>query len=54
MLFDYRGYGDSTGSPSETGLALDAEAVVGFAVEVAPDAPTVYFGESLGAAVAIP
>lgn len=53
VLFDYRGYGDSTGSPSEAGLALDAEAIRDFAVGVAPDSPIVYFGESLGAAVAI-
>ena len=53
VLFDYRGYGDSTGSPSEDGLALDADAILAFAVQVAPDSPVVYFGESLGAAVAI-
>ncbi len=53
VLFDYRGYGDSTGSPSEDGLALDAKAVLDLAVRVAPESPIVYFGESLGAAVAI-
>lgn len=53
VLFDYRGYGDSTGSPSETGLAEDARAVVDFAVETAPDSLVVYYGESLGAAVAV-
>lgn len=53
VLFDYRGYGDSTGSPSETGLALDAEAILEFTVRIAPDSQIVYFGESLGAAVTI-
>jgi len=28
LLFDYRGYGQSTGTPSEAGLATDAELVV--------------------------
>ena len=53
VLFDYRGYGDSSGNPSEEGLARDAAAVVEFAIRAAPDSPTVYFGESFGAAVAI-
>jgi fermentation-respiration switch protein FrsA (DUF1100 family) len=53
VLFDYRGYGNSTGAPSEAGLARDATAVVDFAAGTAPDSPVVYFGESLGAAVAI-
>ncbi len=53
VLFDYRGYGDSTGSPSEAGLALDARSVRDFAVDIAPGSPIVLFGESLGAAVAI-
>ena len=53
VLFDYRGYGDSTGSPSEHGLAMDAEAILEFAAGVAPHSPVVYYGESLGAGVAI-
>lgn len=53
VLFDYRGYGDSTGTPSEDGLSLDAAAIAAFAAGIAPPAPLVYFGESLGAAVAI-
>lgn len=49
-LFDYRGYGDTEGSPSEEGLLTDAEAVA----DVVFDAtlPVVYFGESLGGGVA--
>jgi hypothetical protein len=53
LLFDYRGYGRSTGHPSEEGTYRDAEAAYrhlldeGFATE-----RIVLFGESLGAAVA--
>lgn len=53
LLVDYRGYGGNPGSPAETGLAMDARATVGFLTEAAPDHPVVYFGESLGAAVAV-
>ena len=53
LLVDYRGYGGNPGSPSEEGLARDADAAVslledeGFAAE-----RTVYLGESLGTGVA--
>jgi hypothetical protein len=50
LLFDYRGYGDTDGSPSEEGLLLDAEAVAHLAFDTT--LPVVYFGESLGAGVA--
>jgi fermentation-respiration switch protein FrsA (DUF1100 family) len=55
LLVDYRGYGGNPGSPSEEGLLLDAEAAVAYLKsrpDVDPDR-LVYFGESLGAAVAI-
>jgi uncharacterized protein len=55
LLFDYRGYGGNPGSPSEKGLAADARAALAWLVaqpEVDQD-NIVYFGESLGAAVAI-
>ncbi len=55
LLFDYRGYGGNRGSPSEKGLAADARAAQAWLAkqpEVDPDR-IVYFGESLGAAVAI-
>lgn len=55
LLFDYRGYGGNPGSPSEKGLAADARAAQAWLAaqpEVDPD-KIVYFGESLGAAVAI-
>jgi uncharacterized protein len=55
LLTDYRGYGGNPGSPSETGLAADARAAVAHLEGrdgVDPDR-LVYFGESLGAAVAL-
>jgi fermentation-respiration switch protein FrsA (DUF1100 family) len=50
LLLDYRGYGGNPGSPTEAGLALDADAA--YAYLAGPGRPVVYFGESLGAAVA--
>ncbi len=55
MLFDYRGYGGNPGAPSEEGLLADGRAVARYLVnrsDVDPDR-LVYFGESLGAAVAV-
>ncbi len=55
LLFDYRGYGGNPGRPSEDGLAADARAArawLGRQPEVDPER-IVYFGESLGAAVAL-
>jgi fermentation-respiration switch protein FrsA (DUF1100 family) len=55
LLFDYRGYGGSPGHPSEAGLAMDARAARNYLAArpgVRPDS-IAYFGESLGAAVAI-
>jgi fermentation-respiration switch protein FrsA (DUF1100 family) len=55
LLFDYRGYGDNAGAPSEAGLVRDAHAVRAY-LAGRPDVDAsrlVYFGESLGAAVAL-
>ena len=55
LLMDYRGYGGNPGSPSEEGFLLDAEAAVSYALsrhDVNPE-ELIYFGESLGAGVAI-
>lgn len=55
LLVDYRGYGGNPGSPSEDGLALDARAALHY-VSSRPDFDPdrlVYFGESLGGAVAL-
>jgi uncharacterized protein len=53
LLTDYRGYGSNPGSPSEEGLNLDARAALEFMETRVDDAPLVYFGESLGAGVAM-
>lgn len=57
FIFDYRGYGLSQGSPSESGLYLDAEAAVDFLIDrVGSEEGTqdvVFFGRSLGSAVAL-
>lgn len=52
---DYRGFGESEGSPSERGLYLDAEAAWNYVVETRGEEPrrVVFFGRSLGGAVAI-
>ncbi len=52
LLMDYRGYGGNPGSPSEDGLAADADAAVAALQEVGyPPHRTIYFGESLGSGV---
>jgi len=55
LLFDYRGYGRSSGTPSEQGTYRDARAALGCLLsqpEVDP-ARVLYLGESLGGAVAL-
>jgi fermentation-respiration switch protein FrsA (DUF1100 family) len=55
LLFDYRGYGGNPGLPSERGLTRDARAALA-ALEGRDDVDPsriVYYGESLGAAVAV-
>lgn len=55
LLTDYRGYGGNGGAPTEEGLAADARAARAYLLS-RPDvdpARIVYFGESLGAAVAV-
>ncbi len=54
FLVDYRGYGNSRGSPSEDGLYRDARAIHAAALArgFRPES-IVLFGESLGSAVAI-
>jgi fermentation-respiration switch protein FrsA (DUF1100 family) len=53
VALSYRGYGGSTGSPSETGLIADGEAAYRFAAERYPVERIVLFGESLGSGVAV-
>lgn len=54
LLFDYRGYGQSEGRPSEAGLFRDATAAWRFLTEAKGfrDRDIVIFGRSLGGAVA--
>ncbi|MFF0814776.1 alpha/beta hydrolase [Rhodococcus sp. NPDC003318] len=54
LLFDYRGYGGNPGSPTSTGLGLDARAAHRFLLQDKRVQPSqlLYFGESLGTAVA--
>ena len=54
LAFDYRGFGNSTGSPTEEGLIIDAVSVIHWAMEVAHIAPSriVLVAQSLGTALA--
>jgi fermentation-respiration switch protein FrsA (DUF1100 family) len=53
LLFDYRGFGGNPGRPSEAGLAADARAAQAWLADQPGVEKIVYFGESLGAAVAV-
>ncbi len=55
LLFDYRGYGRSEGSPDEQGTYRDGRAAYRYLVETrrVPPQSLVLFGESLGAAIAV-
>ena len=53
FAFDYRGYGQSTGHPTERGLYRDVDAVVKQAwMGESASVPTIYWGRSLGATMA--
>jgi fermentation-respiration switch protein FrsA (DUF1100 family) len=55
FIFDYRGYGKSSGKPSETGLYKDGLAAYDFLVNQRNVSPErlILFGRSLGAAISI-
>lgn len=53
VALNYRGYGGSSGSPSEAGLIADAMAVYDFAAARYPPQRIVPWGESLGSGVAV-
>jgi fermentation-respiration switch protein FrsA (DUF1100 family) len=55
VAFDYRGYGESEGRPSEAGVYRDADAIWAFARDSLRLDPgrVILFGHSLGSAVAI-
>jgi fermentation-respiration switch protein FrsA (DUF1100 family) len=54
LLFDYRGFGENAGAPTEAGLAADARAARAYVLGRADVDRNrlVYLGESLGSAVA--
>jgi len=52
FAFDYRGYGLSTGRPTERGLYRDVDAAVKQAWITDTSVPTIYWGRSLGATMA--
>lgn len=54
LIFDYRGYGNSQGKPSEQGTYLDAEAAWRWLIEKKniPPEQIIIFGRSLGGSVA--
>lgn len=54
LIFDYQGYGQSSGSPSELGTYQDASATWQYLTDVKNIAPAeiILFGESLGGAIA--
>jgi fermentation-respiration switch protein FrsA (DUF1100 family) len=53
VALSYRGYGGSSGSPSEAGLIADATAAYAFAAARYPAERIVLWGESLGSGVAV-
>jgi fermentation-respiration switch protein FrsA (DUF1100 family) len=53
LALRYRGYGGSTGTPTEDGLIRDARAANAFVSARIPANRIVLFGESLGSAVAV-
>lgn len=54
FIFDYRGYGNSEGKPSEEGTYLDVEAAYKWLVSEKETSPAdiIVFGRSLGASIA--
>lgn len=54
FIFDYRGYGDSQGEPSEEGTYLDAKAAYEWLIEErkTPPGNIIIFGRSLGGSIA--
>ncbi|MBI3620807.1 MAG: alpha/beta hydrolase [Nitrospirae bacterium] len=53
FMLDYRQYGRSEGEVSETGTYLDAEAALAYLRDRGDQGRVVYYGQSLGSAVAV-
>lgn len=54
LVFDYRGYGLSTGNPSREGLIEDGKSILSFARGLNQCDQLFVIGQSLGGAVAVP
>lgn len=52
LMMDYRGYGKSTGSPSQENLYNDAHTLLEWSKKNIPHERVIFYGRSLGAAVA--
>jgi fermentation-respiration switch protein FrsA (DUF1100 family) len=53
LAIDYRGYGGSTGIPTETGIEADARAAFDFIRKEAPQSKIAVYGESFGTGAAV-
>ena len=54
LAFDYRGYGVSSGRPTEKGLYRDVDAIVDHVwTQMKPTEPVIYWGRSLGVSMAV-
>ncbi|KAG7805816.1 hypothetical protein KL921_005247 [Ogataea angusta] len=55
LIYSYRGYGKSTGTPSETGLKIDADTVMEYVASHTQlaESSLVLYGRSLGGAVTL-
>ncbi len=53
FIFDYRGYGRSSGNPSPAGTVADGEAALRWVKNRYPRTSLVIFGQSLGGAIAL-
>src|SRR5262245_37981571 len=53
LAFDYRGYGVSSGRPTEKGLYRDVDAILDHvSTKMKPTGPVIYWGRSLGVSMA--
>ncbi|KAF2219459.1 Alpha/Beta hydrolase protein, partial [Elsinoe ampelina] len=48
----YRGYWKSTGSPSQSGIEIDAQSFLAWAADIYPSSQVIIWGQSIGAGVA--
>ncbi|KAI1690953.1 serine aminopeptidase, s33 domain-containing protein [Ditylenchus destructor] len=51
LALDWRGFGDSTGEPTEDGLNADSHAIYSYAQKMAPNKEIIVVGQSLGTQV---